>query len=395
MARDSSLCSGSVASSPRIATRLPPRQRTRRPWPCRISDVYDLAGRALGKVHIEANPRRFAVDPLCVLPGRLLLPHVRVGCMDAKQNGRRKAFEAAEQNFDAIVKAAPRFDLLEETYFYQGLTQFDLADIAPAGKAAEHYRAAAVALDALLKNYPQGKFVALALFRRGDCAFHTDQTADAARFYSQSLTKSPDEKIEPTIMYSLGMVQERLKQWEEAGKTYDAFLKKYMNDPYASEVIMHRGETLLKQGYYQPAADWLLPRGSMAAESGRLRHDAAGSGVGETRQKRGCRQSSGRDLHEVPQIDAISNRAEDGPRPGARTDPRQPSGRGDRPGRKAPASRPRTRKRSLATSWIKVGCGRPRLTTRRRPPDSIGFYADDMTLSKEFRGAAGFISSRL
>ena len=58
-------------------------------------------------------------------------------------------------------------------------------------------------------------------------------------------------------MYALGVTQEGLKQWEDAGKTYDDFLKKYGNHRYASEVIMRRGETLFAQQLYQPAAEWL------------------------------------------------------------------------------------------------------------------------------------------
>jgi TolA-binding protein len=58
-------------------------------------------------------------------------------------------------------------------------------------------------------------------------------------------------------MYALGVTQEGLKQWDDAGKTYDDYIKKYINHRYASEVIMRRGETLFAQQLYQPAAEWL------------------------------------------------------------------------------------------------------------------------------------------
>ena len=57
-------------------------------------------------------------------------------------------------------------------------------------------------------------------------------------------------------MQDLGATQQELKQWEAAGKTYDDFLKKYLDQRSASEVIMQRGETLFQLGMYQPAAEW-------------------------------------------------------------------------------------------------------------------------------------------
>ena len=91
---------------------------------------------------------------------------------------------------------------------------------------------------------------------RGDCAYHLGQKAEAVRFYGEALAKSPNEKLEPAIQYALGTTQEELKQWEAAGKTYDDFLKKYIDHRYASEIIMRRGETLFQVRLYQPAADW-------------------------------------------------------------------------------------------------------------------------------------------
>ncbi len=108
----------------------------------------------------------------------------------------------------------------------------------------------------LLKNYPQSKNLAQVLYTRGECAYHAGQKADAVRFYTQALTKSPIEKLEPEIMYDLGVTQQELKQWEAAGKTYDDFLKKYIDHRYASEIIMQRAKTLFEIGQYQAAADW-------------------------------------------------------------------------------------------------------------------------------------------
>ncbi len=57
-------------------------------------------------------------------------------------------------------------------------------------------------------------------------------------------------------MYALGVTQEELQQWEAAGKTYDAYLKKYIDHRNGPEVIMRRAETLFQIRQYQAAAEW-------------------------------------------------------------------------------------------------------------------------------------------
>ena len=182
---------------------------------------------------------------------------IAVSALNAKQtDAALKSFDAAEQSFDAVIKAAPQFELLEDTYLYLGLSQFKRAELESAEQAAKRYEAAAATFDTLLRGYPQSKNLAQVLYTRGDCAYHAGRKADAVSFYSQALTKSPNDKLEPAILYALGVAQEELKQWEAAGKTYDAFLKKYINHRYASEIIMRRGETLFAIRQYQAAADW-------------------------------------------------------------------------------------------------------------------------------------------
>ncbi len=219
------------------------------------SEVYDVAAAAWGKF-IDGTPADSRVNRARHYQGVCYF-RTAVAAADAKQtDAARKAFDAAEADFTAVVKA-PRFDLLEETYLFRGLAQFKRAEIESGEQAAECYRAAAESLDALVKNYPRSKYLAQALYCRGDCAYHAGKAAEAAGFYGRALAKSPDEKLEPEIMYALGVTQEGLKHWEDAGKTYDDFLKKYGSHRYASEVIMRRGETLFAQQLYQPAAQWL------------------------------------------------------------------------------------------------------------------------------------------
>ncbi len=219
-------------------------------------EAYDLAIDAWGSF-IKAYPTDSRVTQARHYQGVCYF-FTAVSALDAKQNDAAlKSFDAAQQSFDAVVKAAPRLELLEDTYLYLGLSQFKRAEIEPADGVVKQYEAAAATLDTLLKSYPQSKNLAQVLYTRGDCAYHVGQKADAVRFYSQALTKSPNEKLEPAIMYALGVAQEELKQWEAAGKTYDDYLKKYLAQRNASEIIMRRGETLFAIRQYRAAAEWL------------------------------------------------------------------------------------------------------------------------------------------
>jgi TolA-binding protein len=180
-----------------------------------------------------------------------------------------KAFDAAEQDFDTVIKAAPQSDVLEDAYLYRGLAEFKSAEIGAPDQASRQYEAAAATLDTLLKRYPRSKNLAQVLYTRGDCAYHAGQKAEAVQFYSQAIAKSPDEKLLPGILYALGVTQEELKQWAAAGRTYDAYLKKFVDHRNASEIIMRRGETLFQIGQYQAAADWF------AAAAGRANFESA------------------------------------------------------------------------------------------------------------------------
>ncbi len=67
------------------------------------------------------------------------------------------------------------------------MTQFKRAQAEKAEKADELYDAAAAALDTLMRGYPQSKYLAQALFYRGDCAYHRGKKDEAAGFYAQAV----------------------------------------------------------------------------------------------------------------------------------------------------------------------------------------------------------------
>ena len=166
--------------------------------------------------------------------------------------------EPAQQCFETVVKTYPKFELLEATYLYLGVTQFKRAQ---AGKA-DLYDAAGATLDTLLRTYPKSKFLAQSLFTRGDCAYHRGKKSEAAQFYAQAVSHAPDEKLLAEILYALGVTQEELSRPAEAGKTYDDFLKKFPDSPLAAEVTMRRGETLFAAGQHDAAAEWFASAAS-------------------------------------------------------------------------------------------------------------------------------------
>jgi TolA-binding protein len=169
---------------------------------------------------------------------------------------QNRQLEAAQQCFETVVKSFPKFEQIEATYLYLGVTRFKRAQAEKAEKADALYDSAAAALDTLLRGYPASKYLAQALFYRGDCAYHRGKKAEAAAFYAQAAAKSPDEKLLASILYALGVAQEEVGQPAEAGKTYDQFLKKFPDSPQAAEVIMRRGETLFAAAEYPAAAQW-------------------------------------------------------------------------------------------------------------------------------------------
>jgi TolA-binding protein len=203
---------------------------------------------------------------------------VAMGDLDGKQtDAGQTALGFARQCFEKVAKDFQKFDLLESTYLYLGLTQFkqaQLAEVSPNNKESNEkakalYQSAAATLDKLLQDFPQGKNLAQAYYLRGDCAYHGSDKAAAAKFYNQALAKSPDEKLAAEITYALGSTQAELGQNAEAGQSYDDFLKKFPQHRLANEVILRRAETLYALGQFQPAAQWY------ASAAGRAGFDLA------------------------------------------------------------------------------------------------------------------------
>jgi cellulose synthase operon protein C len=164
---------------------------------------------------------------------------------------KAKKPELAQQCFQRVIKSYPKFDLLEGTYLYLGLTQYTLAQ---SGKPAT-FDAAAATFETLLKRFPQSKHVPQALFYRGECLYARGKKEEATRMYSELLAKYPDDKLVVDALYALGVSQEETGDFTAAGRSYEQFFSKFPDNPLATEVQMRRGETLLAGGKFQAAAE--------------------------------------------------------------------------------------------------------------------------------------------
>jgi len=159
--------------------------------------------------------------------------------------------DLALEQFQTVLKTYPHADLHEATCLHLGITQYTMGQ---SGKA-ELYDEAAATFEALLKQYPKGKYLAQALFYRAECFYARGKKKEAVHLYSQFVEKFPNDRLAVDALYALGVSQEEAGDFAAAGKTYDAFLQKFPENPLATEVGMRRGETLLAAKQYKAAAE--------------------------------------------------------------------------------------------------------------------------------------------
>lgn len=152
--------------------------------------------------------------------------------------------------FETVVRNYADLEMLETTYLYLGVTQFTLAQ---KGQSTT-YEAALATFNRLVAKFPQGKFLAEALYYQGECTYLQGDKQEALAYYLKLIDNYPKHRLLPDALYALGVAQEELAQWDAAGKTYDTFLEKFPEHAQATEVDMRRGETLFLTGKYPEAA---------------------------------------------------------------------------------------------------------------------------------------------
>lgn len=200
---------------------------------------------------------------------------------------KNQQLDKAAETLSKVLKDYPQFTMLESTYLYYGVTQYNLGK---AGKA-EAFDKAAQTFDTLIKKYPQGKQVAHARFYYGEALYARGKKEEAAEKYTQLLQAAPQHELAPDATYALGVCQQELNRHEQAGQTFASFLKRFPMHKLATEVGMRQGETLLSMKRYPeaeklfaaaastpnfPHADFaLLQQGSSLSARGQYKQAAA------------------------------------------------------------------------------------------------------------------------
>jgi cellulose synthase operon protein C len=164
-----------------------------------------------------------------------------------------KQYDKAVAAFDSVQKNHPKFELLEDTLLNLGWCRYTLAG---KGDAAQ-YPLAIEAFEALLKQFPMGKFVDQALYFVGESYYQQGKKAEAVAAYDRLVKEQEKSSLRCDALYALGVAQEELGKYAEAGVAYDLFLAECAKSELVAEVQMRKAETVLQAGDYATAEKML------------------------------------------------------------------------------------------------------------------------------------------
>lgn len=177
--------------------------------------------------------KNFAKDPLA--------PYARhyLGLCQLKANQHA----AAVQTLEPLLGESAKFEHLEPTYLYLGLSQYNLGT-----KDAKQFDRASATFNDLLKKFPTGKHSAQAQYYLAEIAYAQGKKEQAVTAYQQVASKFPQSDLAADALYAAGVTLEEMGQAKQAGGVYDQFLKSFGTHPLSTEVNMRRGDTLLAEG---------------------------------------------------------------------------------------------------------------------------------------------------
>ncbi|MBS0210977.1 MAG: tetratricopeptide repeat protein [Planctomycetes bacterium] len=135
-----------------------------------------------------------------------------------------------------------KLDLLPATYYYLGLSQYNVGQ---SGKADMLDRAQQT-LATLAQKYPQGRYLPQAIFYQGEAAYAAGRKTDAVKFYIEFVKQFPDDTLAPDAWYALGVTQAELERFQPAADNFAAFLQLYPQHRLVTEVTMRRGDALMQ-----------------------------------------------------------------------------------------------------------------------------------------------------
>jgi len=157
---------------------------------------------------------------------------------------KAKQYAAVTKTLEPLLKESAKFDLLEPTFLYLGLAQYNVGQT---GDKAEYAKAIAT-FEQLLEKFPQGSFAAQALFYQGESAYGQGDKAQAIAAYRKLVERFPKDPFAADALYALGVTSEELSKPKDAGAAYSTFLTSFPQHALATEVGMRLGESLFAEG---------------------------------------------------------------------------------------------------------------------------------------------------
>ena len=159
-----------------------------------------------------------------------------------------KKLDDAGAAFQKVVSKYPAFELTEEAYLNLGWCQFTLAQ----GKEneSEQLERAKQTFARMLTLFPPGKGGKCdqALFFQAETLYGLNEKQAAADSYARLITGFRESTLYRDALYALGVTQEELGRYLEAGSAYKKFMDQYADHELFSEVRMRHAETLLQRG---------------------------------------------------------------------------------------------------------------------------------------------------
>ncbi len=159
-------------------------------------------------------------------------------------------FDKAEATLQKLIEKHPKFELLDQSLLFLGLSQFSLARQAGDQKA---YERAAASFASQSEKFPQGKYKPQSLYYRAESLYTLGKKDQAAPLYEQVVADKSAGPLKAEALYALGVTKEELSQSEAAGNAYQQFLTEFPQHQLAEEVGFRLGESLLARNQYAEA----------------------------------------------------------------------------------------------------------------------------------------------
>lgn len=155
---------------------------------------------------------------------------------------KAEKLDDAEKAFTAGLAKAKDAELRESLAYKLGGTQY----------SKKQYAAAAQTLDALLKEHPQGKLLADAVWLTAESQYRLAKF-DAALPLYQRVSALPAEKYHARASYRSGDCAANLKQWPQSQAFFQTLLDKYPKFEQRSEARFGLGFALQSQSQFEAA----------------------------------------------------------------------------------------------------------------------------------------------